>query len=142
MHLAGPALPHLLPVILCGQTSRLCWSRAPSLVKLASEYHYPDPRAALWITVIPSALHPATGQPLPLPQRHFFRPRSASQTIHIRFYVVIQRLTSVASALLSGNSPHLCDNHPHLSGADPKQIRRAMQRVSDYPKRLLAEKDK
>ena len=142
MHLTGPALPHLLPVTLCCQTSRLCWSPSCSLVKLASEYHYPDPRAALWITVIPSALHPATGQPLPLPQRHFFRPRSASQTIHIRFYVVIQRLTSVASPLLSGNSPHLSDNSPHLSGADPKQGWRAMRRVSDHPKRPPAEKDK
>ena len=142
MHLTGPALPHLLPVTLCCQTSRLCWSPSCSLVKLASEYHYPDPRAALWITIIPSALHPATGKPLLLPQRYFSWPRSASQVIHIRFYSVIQRLTSVASPLLSGSYPHLSDNSTHLSGADPKQVRRAMRPVSDHPKRPLAEKDK
>ena len=138
MSLAGPALPHLLPVILCGQTSRLCWSWAPSPAKLVSEYHYLHPREALWITIIPSAPRPITSKPLPLPPRHFSWPRCASQVIRFRFYVVIQRVTSAASALLSGNSTHLCDNSPHLSGAHPNQIRRAMRRVSDDPKRPSA----
>ena len=142
MHLAGPALTHLQPVILCCQTSRLCWSPARSLAKLAHDYHFPDPRDALWLTIVLPALHPAIRKPLPLPQRHFSCPRCASQVIRFHFYVVIQRVTSATSALLSGNSPLLCDNSAHLSGVDPKQIRRAMQRVSDYPKRLLAEKDK
>jgi hypothetical protein len=71
MPLAGPAFPHLLPVILCGQTSRLCWSTPRPVAKLAPEPHYPDPRDALCISIIPSALHPATAKPLPLPHRHF-----------------------------------------------------------------------
>jgi len=140
--LAGPALPHLLYVILCGQMSRLCWPRAFSSAKLAPDYHYPDPKDALWLTVISSALHPTTDKPLPLPQGYFSWPRSASQVRHIRFYMVIQRVTSGASPLLSGRYAHLSDNSPHLSGADPKQIRRAMRRALPHPHRPPPKKDR
>ena len=124
----GPGAFASPAVILGGQTSRLCWSWASSLAKLDSEPHYRDPRDALCLTVISSALHPTTGKPLSLSQRCFSWPRSASQVRHIRFYAVIQRVTSGASPLLSGRDPRLCDNPPHLSGADPNQIRRAMRR--------------
>jgi hypothetical protein len=110
---SSPPLPHLLAVILCGQTSRPCWSPAPSLVKLASEPHYLHPRGRL------------------MDNRHFL----CTPSCHRPTLAPLSKVFSLAAMRISSHTHQLLCGH---SATYRRPLCASVRQLSEFMRQLSA----